>query len=151
ELAILLQASLPGAPCVFAGDEIGTLGGKDPDARKAFPWDESRWNHGLVTMTRDAFGLRHAEATLRADAGTTLAADGRALAIGRDGPSGRLAVVLNAGEGGTTLDLRGAGASPVAVLLAAGRARSDPAAIDATDGGLRATLPPRSGVVIRLG
>jgi glycosidase len=31
---------LPGAPCIYYGDEIGMEGGKDPDCRRTFPWDE---------------------------------------------------------------------------------------------------------------
>ena len=31
---------LPGSPCVFAGDELGQEGGKDPDNRRCFPWKD---------------------------------------------------------------------------------------------------------------
>ena len=44
-LATLLQMTLPGAPCLYYGDEIGLAGGNDPDCRRAFPWDETRWDH----------------------------------------------------------------------------------------------------------
>ena len=40
KLALTLLFFLPGAPCIYYGDEIGMLGGKDPDNRRAFPWDE---------------------------------------------------------------------------------------------------------------
>lgn len=30
---------LPGAVCVYAGDEVGLEGGKDPDNRRCFPWE----------------------------------------------------------------------------------------------------------------
>jgi len=46
-LATLFQMTYPGAPCIYYGDEIGLTGGKDPDCRKAFPWDESKWDHDL--------------------------------------------------------------------------------------------------------
>ena len=39
-MATLLQATLPGAPCIYYGDEIGLSGGNDPANRGAFPWDE---------------------------------------------------------------------------------------------------------------
>ena len=32
--------TLPGAPCIYYGDEVGMEGGHDPDCRRAFPWDE---------------------------------------------------------------------------------------------------------------
>lgn len=37
----------PGAPAIYYGDEIGMEGGKDPDCRRAFSWDERSWNHDL--------------------------------------------------------------------------------------------------------
>jgi glycosidase len=40
KLALTLLFFLPGAPCIYYGDEIGMLGGKDPDNRRAFPWDK---------------------------------------------------------------------------------------------------------------
>ena len=38
KLAFAILFFLPGAPCVYYGDEIGMIGGKDPDNRRAFPW-----------------------------------------------------------------------------------------------------------------
>ena len=40
KLALALLFFLPGAPCIYYGDEIGMLGGKDPDNRRTFPWDK---------------------------------------------------------------------------------------------------------------
>ena len=40
KLAYALMFFLPGAPCIYYGDEIGMEGGKDPDCRRTFPWDE---------------------------------------------------------------------------------------------------------------
>jgi cyclomaltodextrinase len=44
KLAWLLILSVPGAPCIYYGDEVGVDGEHDPDCRKSFPWDESKWN-----------------------------------------------------------------------------------------------------------
>ncbi|WP_074209062.1 glycoside hydrolase family 13 protein [Fibrobacter sp. UWB11] len=40
KLALALLFFLPGAPCIYYGDEIGMVGGKDPDNRRTFPWDK---------------------------------------------------------------------------------------------------------------
>jgi glycosidase len=46
-LAFLFQFGYPGAPAIYYGDEIGLTGGKDPECRGAFPWDEKHWNNDL--------------------------------------------------------------------------------------------------------
>lgn len=46
--AIELWLTMPGVPCVYYGDEMGMAGGKDPDNRAYFPWDQPRgeiFNH----------------------------------------------------------------------------------------------------------
>ena len=30
--------TMPGAPCIYYGDEAGVTGGKDPDNRRTYPW-----------------------------------------------------------------------------------------------------------------
>lgn len=38
QLASLIQFTVPGAPTVFYGDEVGLTGDDDPDDRRTFPW-----------------------------------------------------------------------------------------------------------------
>lgn len=38
-LTVFLQYTLPGLPSIFAGDEAGSMGFKDPMNRKPFPWN----------------------------------------------------------------------------------------------------------------
>jgi glycosidase len=40
ELASIIQFSVPGAPTVYYGDEIGMTGDDDPDDRRAHPWPD---------------------------------------------------------------------------------------------------------------
>ena len=37
-LASLIQFTLPGAPTIYYGDEVGVTGGDDPDDRRTYPW-----------------------------------------------------------------------------------------------------------------
>ena len=151
ELAALLQATLPGAPCIYYGDEVGVMGGIDPDSRRAFPWDRARWNPELYDSIRGSMAVRHAHASLRSDPVTPVSASAGALAFlrgSRDGSS-RTAVALNAGDAPQRLSWEGAG--PAAVVHAVGRARTQPAAVSAVEGSIAIDLPPRSGVVVRLG
>jgi len=149
ELAVLVQGTLPGAPCVYYGDEVGLTGGKDPENRKAFPWDPSRWESDLLDATRATFRLRRAEAGLRSDGVTFLASAGDALAFERRAGERRLGVALNAGVAAASLAL-GPAAGDAEVLLATGRGRISPPRVGVADGGVTIDLPPRSGAVVRL-
>lgn len=64
-LANTLLFGLPGVPAIYYGDEIGVEGGRDPDCRRAFPWDESRWDHSLREHIRKLAQIRMAYPALR--------------------------------------------------------------------------------------
>jgi cyclomaltodextrinase len=148
-LAVLLQATLPGAPCVYYGDEVGLLGGIDPDNRRAFPWDEGQWNTELLDWTRRCFALRHAEPLLRSGGTGIVAAEGRALAFERADGGGRLAVAINPGPSRVSV-VAARHAAPGRepnTLLALDDARASAAD---TDGLLVVDLPPRSALVVRV-
>jgi cyclomaltodextrinase len=65
KLTFLLQFANPGAPAIYYGDEIGLPGDKDPDNRRAFPWDESEWNHDLHHYARKLIQARKRHVALR--------------------------------------------------------------------------------------
>jgi cyclomaltodextrinase len=49
-LCVLCQMTMPGAPCIYYGDEIGMSAAQDPFCRAAFPWqDQGQWDHELLT------------------------------------------------------------------------------------------------------
>ncbi|HXI45393.1 MAG TPA: glycoside hydrolase family 13 protein [Candidatus Acidoferrales bacterium] len=150
ELAVLLQATLPGAPCVYYGDEIGLRGGIDPDCRRAFPWAEDRWDHELLDFVRAAFGLRQREPLLRHGETQVFAAEDGWLAFERSTADGgeALVVVVNAGADPVTVTVAGAGAH-LEVLALPGAS----SAIGMADGegGATVTVPGRSGAVVRRG
>jgi glycosidase len=61
-LASLIQFTMPGAPTVYYGDEVGVTGDDDPDDRRAYPWrdlggnpDEQLLKHysDLAKLRRD--------------------------------------------------------------------------------------------------
>ena len=64
-LLYLILFCFPGAPALFYGDEIGLRGGKDPDCRRAFPWDEGKWDHDLRNYIQQLIALRRETEALR--------------------------------------------------------------------------------------
>lgn len=97
-LATLLQMTLPGAPCIYYGDEIGLAGRSDPDCRRGFPWERSAWDSDLHDFVRGAIALRHATPVLRHGSFRVLAAEGAAVAYLRSDERDAVVVAINAGE-----------------------------------------------------
>ncbi len=52
-LALAVMFFYPGIPCVYYGDEIGTLGGYDPDCRRCFDWNEENWDTSIRELVKD--------------------------------------------------------------------------------------------------
>ena len=66
KLSVLFQMTMPGAPCVYYGDEIGMSAGDDPYCREAFPWyTDQTWNRQLHDHYTRAISLRHKYEMLR--------------------------------------------------------------------------------------
>ncbi len=66
KLCVLMQMTMPGAPCIYYGDEIGMSAGDDPFCREAFPWeDESVRDEELLAHYRKACALRNEYEILR--------------------------------------------------------------------------------------
>lgn len=146
-LATLFQMTYPGAPCVYYGDEIGMEGRRDPDCRRAFPWDESRWNMGLRDFVKRCIALRHAHPALRRGDYTQLHASGEVYAFGRRLNDETLIVVLNNGLSEAKVDI------DVAKYLPDGKAVADvwgDTRIPMAGGRLSLTVPARSGGVFRV-
>ena len=75
KLAVLLQMTYPGAPCIYYGDEVGMEGGKDPECRKGFPWDPACQNKEISAWYHRLIDLRNSHACLRTGGFRTIAAD----------------------------------------------------------------------------
>jgi neopullulanase len=151
-LATLLQMTLPGAPCVYYGDEIGLAGGNDPACRGAFPWDADRWEPGLRDTFRSLVALRRSEPALRAGPLAIAGADGRAAAFVRGEGPGRHVVAVNAGDTpvGLAVQFRDDVAAGTRLLPIGLPGLADVPAADVNDGGAVLELVPFAGAVMRL-
>src|SRR5512135_1408861 len=65
KLAFLFIFSYPGAPAIYYGDEVGLEGGKDPDCRRAFPWDSADWKGDLHPWVQNLITTRKNRSSLR--------------------------------------------------------------------------------------
>jgi cyclomaltodextrinase len=150
-IATLLQMTLPGAPCVYYGDELGLEGQQDPYCRGSFPWDRDRWDHGLRAYVRDVIGLRRRHRALRDGQLRVLAATGGAFAMLRHADGESFVVATNAGEEPAQLTVtlpEGYGTTEGASIVTLGGLAGG--SVDGAEGSLDLVMPPRSGTVIRL-
>jgi cyclomaltodextrinase len=146
-LATLFQMSYPGAPSIYYGDEIGMQGGRDPDSRRSFPWDPTRWNVELRDYFKAAIAMRHAHPALRTGAYRSLYAADGVYAFARSLGDDYVVVAMNTARARRVVALplmdHLVGTTPWPVLL--GQA-------DVTVHGnvLEIALPPRGGVALCL-
>jgi neopullulanase len=94
-LATILQMTLPGAPCIYYGDEVGMEGGPDPDCRRSFPWRRGRWHLPTLELHRKAVALRRNHRVLRRGDFRPLHGRDGVLAFVRGHGPDSLLVVLN--------------------------------------------------------
>lgn len=66
-LALTLMFFLPGAPCVYYGEELGMEGGKDPDNRRSVPWEKlsQMQKEPVFALVKELTEMRKNSAVLR--------------------------------------------------------------------------------------
>jgi glycosidase len=64
-LATTLQFTLPGAPVIYYGEEVGMRGGEDPANRAPMPWDRARWDLPTLAFHKALVALRRRSRALR--------------------------------------------------------------------------------------
>jgi glycosidase len=74
-LAQVLQFTLPGAPNLYYGSEVGMTGGDDPEMRAPMRWDLVRDDNPTLAWTRRLIALRKQRRALRVGDFRTLVAD----------------------------------------------------------------------------
>ncbi|WP_446898091.1 alpha-amylase family glycosyl hydrolase [Clostridium sp. LBM24168] len=56
-IAVAIQMTLPGVPVIYYGDEVGVLGGSDPENRKTYPWKKQ--NKHILSFYKNIVELRN--------------------------------------------------------------------------------------------
>ena len=114
-LAFLFQFAYPGAPAIYYGDEVGVDGGKDPDCRRAFPWDKKDWKGHLRDWVQTLIGLRKEFPATRRGEYIRLLAEEKGYAFARKLGAEKIVVAMNLSENPETLRI------PVGDLLRDGQ------------------------------
>ena len=105
-LCTLFQMTMPGAPCIYYGDEIGMTGAHDPYCRAAFPWqDHSQWDEALLEFHRRAIAMRHRYPVLSLGDYETVYADHTIYAFQRTTANASALIIFNNGQQATPVDL----------------------------------------------
>jgi cyclomaltodextrinase / maltogenic alpha-amylase / neopullulanase len=138
-LSTLFQMTVPGAPSIYYGDEIGMEGGHDPGCRAGFPWDERLWDHELRDYVKSCIGLRRAYPALRRGDFSRLFHGQGVVAFSRRLGDELLVVLMNSKRQPVTLDV------PVAGLQEGARLRH------VLPGGEVSAALPEDEVVVRNG
>ena len=140
--AVLFLMTMPGAPCIYYGDEVGLSAAGDPHCREAFPRDQTDWDTDLLSFYRDATALRHRHEVLRTGRVEILHADGRVLVFRRTLDDATAVVAFNAGPEAVRVDLDAA-ARPQPPLSLAWPPSADPSRPGAS-ASPSLSLPPRA-------
>jgi len=146
-LALLFMFTYPGAPCIYYGDEIGLDGKQDPDCRKAFPWDQTKWDRDLLAFVKQCIALRKTHPALRRGSYHRLHAKDGVYVFGRKLDAETLLIALNAASGTRSIDVL---ISPLGLGDGTLSDVWSDAQYPVADGTLRdLKLAPRSGVVLK--
>lgn len=150
-LAFLLQMTLPGAPAIYYGDEVGMEGGNIPDNRRPMEWGPSPEGRALRDYVTALIHLRKAQTALRLGEWVTLLTDDQqnVYAYLRQQGKAQIVVAINNGEKPATVRLRVPDAGKEFQVLirsdgvvAGERIRPDRA------GNIAITLPPLCGWIL---
>lgn len=143
-LAVFTQMTIPGAPGLYYGDEVGMTGGEDPGSRGAFPWyDDSSWNQEILAITRQLGQLRRDHPALRTGEFEVVWQSDEAFAFIRRNLSERLLIVINREDDAIGFSIPIESTRPTVIW-------GDAELVNSVDGVQVSGLAPWSGLIISL-
>lgn len=152
-LASLIQFTVPGAPTVYYGDEVGLTGDDDPDDRRTYPWADlgGSPDNALLAHYQTLAQLRRSLPVLVDGDLRVLLADDAAetVAYGRKTGMQAAIVVLNRSGEARTIDIPVTSYLPDGTTLAVEYGGSGNATV--AGGQLEVTVGPMSGALLATG
>ncbi len=157
QIASLVQFTMPGAPTVYYGDEVGLTGDDDPDDRRTFPWPPSvvKRDNAPLNHYSQLSAIRRATPALTAGDFRVLLADDAAgtVAYGRKTATQAAIVVINRSPDARTVEIPVAGYLPEGTGLTAVYGVNNPGnpAVAVSGGKVSVTLSPMSAWLLTTG
>jgi len=65
KIVVVFLMTYIGAPVIYYGDEVGVMGGEDPDCRRTMIWDENQQDSNLLNFYKKMIKLRRGSLALR--------------------------------------------------------------------------------------
>ncbi|HEX9634063.1 MAG TPA: alpha-amylase family glycosyl hydrolase, partial [Candidatus Limnocylindria bacterium] len=156
-VASLIQFTVPGAPTVYYGDEVGMTGDDDPDDRRTYPWADKGGSPdtALLAYYQGLTAARAENPALTEGDFRVLLADDSSgtVAYGRKTDAQGALVALNRSSATQTLELQVSGYLPDGLLLDVIIAANAPSggSYAVSGGELSVSLPAMSGLVLASG
>jgi glycosidase len=156
-LASLIQFTVPGAPTIYYGDEVGMTGDDDPDDRRTYPWSDlgGSPDTALLAHYTSLADLRDELTALTdGDFRILLANDAdETVAYGRRTGAAAAVVALNRSTSSRTVSIDVAGYLPNGTSLARRFGVGTPAtgSVSVAGGTIQLTLPAMSGLLLATG
>jgi glycosidase len=104
KIAVLLQMTLPGIPCIYYGDEAGMQGWTDPFNRRCFPWGQE--NQEILSHYNFLGELRKSSSVFSQGKYRCLVHDKGMFAFERYNDEERLIIAANISPSTVTLNLK---------------------------------------------
>jgi cyclomaltodextrinase / maltogenic alpha-amylase / neopullulanase len=145
ELATVLMFTFPGTPSIYYGNEVGLLGGIDPDCRRSFP-TEKDWDLAVLDYHKRLISLRHQYPALRTGTYQVLYADETVYVFSRVLEAQEIIIAVNIDTAATEVNflVKGLQSYPQKTLYGEGKiVRSDREG----ESYLTLNLSPRSGCI----
>jgi glycosidase len=157
QIASLIQFTVPGAPTIFYGDEVGQTGDDDPDDRRTYPWADKggQPDQAMFTHYQTLSSLRQQNSVLiEGDLRMLLADDStETVAYGRKTGSQAAIVAINRSNISQSVDIDVTGYLPDDTSFQTVYTVANPTGWNAsvTNGTISITLNPLSAVLLMTG
>jgi len=157
-LASVLQFTMPGAPTIYYGDEVGVTGDDDPDDRRTYPWEDTGGviDSDLLAHYQTLSNIRK-ELPVMANGDLRIlftSDDPRLLAYGRKNGQQAVVVAANLSSADQAIDIPVGGYLPEGVVLVGKYGvgvDAGPVSAAVSGGVLHVELPAMSSIILATG